>query len=70
MAALKISPKAFRVPAPKTPTERIKEFLSAIAPEKKTLAAIRAAARKNGKSKISRREIDREIQLHRRGRSL
>jgi len=47
-------------------SKRIKEFLKALAPEKKALAAIRAAARESGKSKVSRREIDREIQLHRR----
>jgi len=58
------------VPASKTQPNRVKEFLNALAPENKALAAIRAAARKNGKSKISRREIDREIQLRRRERSL
>jgi hypothetical protein len=66
MVALKTSTKVLRGLASERQPKRIKEFLNAIAPEKKTLAAIRAAARKNGKSKISLREIDREIQLHRR----
>jgi len=63
---MKISPKAFRAKAPELRPKDFKEFLNALAPENKTLAAIRAAARKNGKSRISRREIDREIQPHRR----
>ena len=66
MAAPKISPNASRVLASELQSKRIKEFLKALAPEKKALAAIRAAARESGKSKVSRREIDREIQLHRR----
>jgi hypothetical protein len=70
VAALKISPKAFRALPSETQPRRIKELVKALAPEKKALAAIRAEARKNGKSKISRREIDREIQLYRRERSL
>jgi len=48
----------------------IKDFLRTIAPEKKTLAAIRNAARKNGKSKLSMREINREIRAYRRERPL
>jgi len=48
----------------------IKDFLKTIAPEKKTLAAIRNAARKNGKSKISMREINREIRAYRKERAL
>lgn len=48
----------------------IKDFLTTIAPEKKVLAAIRAAARKKGKNKLSMREIDREIRSYRRERSL
>lgn len=48
----------------------IRDFLKTIAPEKPVLAAIRAAARKNGKNKLSMREIDREIRAYRRERSL
>jgi prevent-host-death family protein len=48
----------------------IKDFLNTIAPEKTVLAAIRAAARKKGKDKLSAREIDREIRSYRRERSL
>jgi hypothetical protein len=70
MAALKTSAKALRVLASETQHMRAKEFLKALAPENKTLAVIRAVARKKGKSKVSQREIDREIQLHRRERSL
>jgi hypothetical protein len=68
VAALKISPKAFRALALETQPKGIKEFLNALAPEKKTLAAIRATARKKGKSKLSVREIDREIRAYRRER--
>lgn len=48
----------------------IKDFLKTIAPEKKVVAAIRAAARKQGKNKLSTRQIDREIRAYRRERSL
>ena len=48
----------------------IRDFLKTIAPEKRVLAAIRAAARKEGKNKVSMREIDREIRAYRRERSL
>ena len=48
----------------------IKDFLKTIAPEKKVLAAIRAAARKTGKNKLSMGQIDREIRSYRRERSL
>ena len=48
----------------------IKDFLKTIAPEKNVVAAIRAAARKQGKNKLSMREIDREIRAYRRDRSL
>jgi prevent-host-death family protein len=48
----------------------IRDFLKTIAPEKKVLAAIRAAARGKGKNRISMREIDREIRAYRRERSL
>jgi prevent-host-death family protein len=48
----------------------IKDFLKTIAPEKKTIAAIRAAARKKGVNKLSMAAIDREIRAYRRERSL
>jgi len=48
----------------------IKDFLQTVAPEKKVLAAIRAAARKNGRSKLSIAEIDREIRAYRREQDL
>jgi prevent-host-death family protein len=48
----------------------IKDFLTTIAPENKTLASIRATARKKGKNKISAAEIEREIRSYRRERSL
>jgi prevent-host-death family protein len=48
----------------------IKDFLKTIAPEKKVVAAVRAAARKQGKNKLSMRDIDREIRAYRRERSL
>jgi prevent-host-death family protein len=48
----------------------IKDFLSTVAPEKKVMAALRASARKNGKNKLSMRQINREIQAYRRDRSL
>jgi prevent-host-death family protein len=48
----------------------IRDFLKTIAPEKKVLAAIRLAARRNGKNKLSMREIDREVRAYRRERSL
>jgi len=54
---------------PQVVTMSIKDFLETIAPEQKTLTAIRAAARKNSKNKLSMREIDREIRAYRRQRS-
>ena len=48
----------------------IRDFLKTITPEKKTLAAIRSAARKSGNSKVSLREINREVRAYRRERSL
>jgi prevent-host-death family protein len=48
----------------------VKDFIKTIAPEKKVLAAIRAASRKNGTDKLSLREINREIRAYRRERSL
>jgi prevent-host-death family protein len=47
----------------------IKDFLKTIAPEKKTIAAIRAAARKKGVHKLSMAAINREIRAYRRERS-
>lgn len=48
----------------------IKDFLKTIAPEKKVLGAIRAAARKKGTNKLSMSAINREIRAYRRERSL
>jgi hypothetical protein len=67
VAALKTSTESPRGLVPETQHKRIKELLRTIAPENKTLAVIRAAARGKGKDKLSAREIDREIQIHRSG---
>jgi prevent-host-death family protein len=48
----------------------VKDFIKTIAPEKKVLAAIRAASRKNGTNKLSLREINREIRAYRKEQSL
>lgn len=48
----------------------IKDFLRTIAPENKDVAAIRRAAKNKGASKISLREINREIRAYRRERTL
>ena len=48
----------------------VKDFIKTFAPEKKVLAAIRAAARKNGTSKLALRDINREIRAYRREQSL
>ena len=48
----------------------VKDFIKTIAPEKKALAAIRAASRKNGTNKLSLRDINREIRAYRREQSL
>jgi prevent-host-death family protein len=48
----------------------VKDFIKTIAPEKKVLAAIRAASRKNGTSKLPMRDINREIRAYRREQSL
>ena len=48
----------------------VKDFIKTIAPEKKVLAAIRAASRKNGTNKLSLRDINREIRAYRREQSL
>jgi prevent-host-death family protein len=48
----------------------VKDFLRTFAPQNRTIAAIRAAARKRGKNKLSARAIDREIRAYRRERDL
>ena len=48
----------------------IKDFLKTIAPEKHVVAAIRAAARKQGKNKLSIRQIDQEVRTYRREHSM
>jgi prevent-host-death family protein len=48
----------------------IQDFLKTMAPERKVLAAIRAAAREKRKNKLSMRDMDREIRAYRRARSL
>ena len=48
----------------------IKDFLQTVGPEKKVLAAIRAAARRRGGGKLSMGEIDREIRAYRREQRL
>ena len=48
----------------------VKDFIKTIAPEKKVLAAIRAASRKNGTNKLSLRDINREIRAYREEQSL
>ena len=48
----------------------VQDFLRTIAPEKKVVAAIRAFARKQGKNKLSMRQIDAEIRAYRRERRL
>jgi nucleoside-triphosphatase THEP1 len=45
-----------------------RDFLKTVAPEKKVLAAIRAQARKNGTSKLTLRDINREIRAYRQER--
>ncbi|MGO9647423.1 MAG: hypothetical protein ACLPOO_05155 [Terriglobales bacterium] len=42
------------------------KVVNAVAPEKRTLNKIRDAARKQGKNRISMREIDKEIKAYRR----
>jgi hypothetical protein len=44
---------------------KVKDLLKTSAPEPKVLAAIRDAARQAGKSRLSMREIDREIKAAR-----
>jgi hypothetical protein len=66
VAIPKISPKDFRDLAPETQREGTRQFLKTLAPQTKTLASIRVAARKNGKCKLTLREINREIHAYRR----
>jgi hypothetical protein len=47
-----------------------KAFLETIAPEPSVLRAIRAAAKRNETSKLTRREIDHEITAYRREQRL
>lgn len=47
----------------------VKDFLRTFAPQKRAVAAIRAAC-KQRKNKLSMRTIDREIRAYRRDRSL
>lgn len=48
----------------------VRDFLKTIAPEPAVLAAIRAESEKNKTSKISRKQIDREIAAYRKERLL
>jgi prevent-host-death family protein len=48
----------------------VKDSFKTISPEKKMVAAIRAASRKQGTNKLSLREINREIRAYRRERSI
>ena len=48
----------------------IKDFLATIAPEPEVLRAIRAGAKRNKTSRLTSRQIDREISAYRRERKL
>src|SRR5437016_3232192 len=48
----------------------VKDFLKTVAPEPAVLAAIRAEAKRNKKTTLSTRQIDREIKAFRRERRL
>jgi prevent-host-death family protein len=48
----------------------VKDFLKSMAPEPAVLSAIRAEAKRNGKSTLTMRQIDQEIAAFRRGRKL
>jgi Antitoxin Phd_YefM, type II toxin-antitoxin system len=48
----------------------LKDFLTTIAPEPEVLKAIRADARRNKTSRLTNRQIDREITAYRRERRL
>lgn len=50
-------------------TVHVRDVLKSMAPEEKVLAAIRNASRKKETSKLSMREINREIRAYRRERS-
>ncbi len=49
---------------------RVKDFSKAVAPEPSVMAAIRAEAKRNKKSTLTMRQIDREIAAFRRKRRL
>jgi hypothetical protein len=48
----------------------VKDFIKTVAPEKKVLATMRAASRKNDTNKLSLRDINREMSAYRREQSL
>ena len=48
----------------------LRDFLKTIAPEPEALRAIRAEAKRNKTSKLSNRQIDREISAYRKERRL
>lgn len=48
----------------------VKDFLATVAPEPEVLRAVRAAARRNKTSRLTSRQIDREISVYRRERKL
>ena len=48
----------------------VKDFLKTIAPEAEVVAAIRAEAKRKGKSRMPMRQIDRQIAAYRRERRL
>jgi prevent-host-death family protein len=48
----------------------LKDFLKTLAPEPAVLRAIRAEAKRNKTSKLTNRQIDREITAYRRERKL
>ncbi|HZQ93103.1 MAG TPA: type II toxin-antitoxin system Phd/YefM family antitoxin [Terriglobales bacterium] len=48
----------------------VRDFLKTMAPESKPLAALRAASVKSGRSRMSMRQIDKEIRAYRREEKL
>jgi hypothetical protein len=48
----------------------VKDFLKAVAPEPSVMAAIRAQAKRNKKSTMTMRQIEREIAAFRRQRKI
>lgn len=48
----------------------VKDFLRTVAPEPEVLAALRAGSKRKGMSRMTMREIDREIAAYRRERTL